>query len=91
MLRMNQYQNIAGVTLGSVSDAKQGDVDYMQFSMTVQLKPNTAQDTITPGFDDTSSPAPSTPSPPLTDTGTQVSALTTPVFTGQTSSEGNHV
>jgi hypothetical protein len=68
---MNQHQNIASVTLGSVADNKQVNGDLMQFSMIVQLKPNTAQDVLTPGFGDTDptttdKQAPASPTTPLT-------------------------
>ena len=58
MLNMNEHPNIASVTLGSVTDTKQGLADVMQFSMTVLLKPNTAEDTLTPGFDGLASSLP---------------------------------
>lgn len=82
MLRMNQHQNISGVTLGAVTDARQGSADLMQFSMTVQLKPNTAQDTITPGFDNTS-PAPAAPSTPQA----RVAQAASPTLPDQTATE----
>jgi Tfp pilus assembly protein PilN len=86
MLRMNQRQNIASVTLGSVTDAKQGNTDILGFSMTVALKPDTAQDTLTPGFAPQSStptavPTPISPSPRPT----AVAAIGKPV------QEVNHV
>ena len=52
MVKMNQYANIASVTLGSLqqSGTPSNQSPSMQFNLTVNLKPNTAQDVTTPGF-----------------------------------------
>ena len=53
MVKMNQYANIASVTLGSLQQSatpNNSQAAAMQFNLTVNLKPNTAQDVTTPGF-----------------------------------------
>ncbi len=52
MVKMNQYANIASVTLGSLqqSGAPNTQAMSMMFNLTINLKPNTAQDVTTPGF-----------------------------------------
>jgi Tfp pilus assembly protein PilN len=48
MLKMNQFANISGVTLNSVTQGSSNGANTMIFSMAVQLKPNTATDADTP-------------------------------------------
>ena len=51
MMRMNQYADIASVSLSSVTQNTYHGQNAMSFSMQVQLKPNSAQDAPTPGID----------------------------------------
>jgi Tfp pilus assembly protein PilN len=88
MQNMNRFANINTVTLGSVTSSSAANgAKTMTFSMTVQLKPNTASETATPnpGQGPLPQAAPTTATAPKMTVGSPVrqAAVVAPAATGE--------